>query len=103
MALQQLAQEAAGHVVDADFATASPASRRLLREVAPDTRDEAAIRSQLVALHRRVLTEALDADSPAIDASFALWADAEARSSDPTHAWKVVVAALLQDPRWVLY
>ena len=102
MALQQMSQEAAGFVVEADFAIDS-ASRRLLTEVEANTRDEGAVRGQLASLQRRLLTVDVDAGSPEIDALFGLWSAVVARGDDPAEAWRVVIAALLQDPRMVLY
>ena len=101
MALQRMSEEAAGFVVMTDFG--QPASgRKLLTLVEPSTTDEAAVREQLVALHRRVLTLDVAADGPEVDATYALWASARQRA-DAAEGWRVVISALLQDPRMVLY
>ena len=104
--LAALAEEAAGHVVDTDFA-APAASRRLLDEVEPDTTDEDMIRAQLVALHRRLFGEALEADDVQIDEAYALFEAAltlrSGRPDPAVDAWKVTLTGLLQDPRMLLY
>ena len=102
MALRKLAEEAAGFVVMNDLA-APPEARRLLTEVEATDRDEARVRAQLVALHRRILTLDVEADSAPIDATLALWQGVVDRGGDPAEGWRVVIAALLQDPRMVLY
>ncbi|MFT5457456.1 MAG: hypothetical protein ACI9K2_003950, partial [Myxococcota bacterium] len=75
----------------------------LLAEVGPTTADEVSVRAQLVALHTRILGEALADDAPGIDATLALWQATFDRSGDTETAWKVVVAALLRDPRMMFY
>ncbi len=102
MALKAMAEEAAGYVVLQDFAV-DPAERKLLALVDADTVDEAAVREQLSWLQARILADVVDADSPEVDALFTLWSDANARSGDPGEGWRVVLAALLQDPALVLF
>lgn len=97
LALRNLAREAANFVVDADFALADPANRRLLRSVEVGDTDEAVIREQLVALHQRIFSELVTADAEAIDQSYALFEAALAHSGDGARAWKVTLTALLQD------
>ena len=102
LALQRMSEEAAGYVVLQDFAV--PATeRRLLSLVEADTRDAASVRAQLVDLHRRILTLELEAEAPDVEATWALWDAVERRTGDPREAWRVVLTALLQDPRMVLY
>jgi len=101
LALRQVAQEAAGFVVEDDFGL-SAANRRLLSGVERETTGDAQIREQLVRLHIRLLGEEVDVNSAEIDLSFGLWAGV-AEGSDPVEAWKVTIAALLRDPRSVLY
>jgi hypothetical protein len=102
MALEAMAQEAAGFVVMEDFAR-SAAERRLLGLVEADTADEAAVREQLSFLQARILAEVEAADSPATDALYTLWSDAHARTGDPAEGWRVVLTAMLQDPAMVLF
>ncbi len=102
MALQKLSEEAAGYVVMNDLSV--PAGQRLLlTEVEAGDTDEATVRAQLVALHRRILTLDLAADSDEVDGAYALWQAVVDRSGDPAEGWRVLIAALLQDPRMVLY
>lgn len=100
LVLGRWAAEAAGHVVDGDFATAG--ERRLLQTVEADTIDEERVRAELVRLHLRILGEWVTADDPIVDETWALW-DTARRRHDPTTAWKLVIAALLQDPRMGFY
>lgn len=102
LVLRSLAQLAAGFVVDADFASAA-ADRRLLAMVESNTTDEATIRGQLVALHRRLWGARLATDAIEIDESWTLWTGAHQLSGDPVRAWKITLAAMLQDLRIAYY
>lgn len=97
-----LAEEAASTVVDHDFSNPP----RLLKAVTSDTTDEAAIRSQLVELHRQFYAISLDSDDPEITEAYTLFEAERARQGGPgatATAWKVTIAALLQDPRFLFY
>lgn len=96
----RLASEAADAVVDADLAEPDPARRRLLSALGPDPAE--AIEPQLVALQLAILSEALPPDDVQIQRLEALFHDALARHGDPAAAWKLVITALLTDPRGVL-
>jgi hypothetical protein len=98
LAIAWFAEEAAAFVVDHD-AGAEVGARTLLADGVVSTPD--AVRSQLAALHLAVLGEWVDGAD--LDATVGLWDGAFARSGDATHAWKVVVAAMLQDDRVVTY
>ena len=98
--LRTFAQLAADSVVESDFA-ADAADRRLLGMVEPDTTDEAAIRAQLVDLYLRLYAEGVDADG--VEDTWQLWSAAHDHGSDPKRAWKVVLAAMLQDVRIAYY
>ncbi len=102
LVMGQLAADAAGSVVDSDFARPA-GDRRLLGGVEADTTDEAAIRSQLAALHARILGEIVAADSEEITASFALFTLGQQNAGAPAGGWKLVLTALLQDPRMMFY
>lgn len=95
-----IAREAAGFVVTRDFALPA-GERRLLGDVEPDIRDEAAVRTQLTQLHARILGD-LDPGST-VDDSYALWEAGLAESDDPIAAWKLVITGMLQDPAMVFY
>ena len=104
LVLQSLARQAADRVVTADFETADPGARRLLKLVEPGTSDEAAIRAQLIELHRDLYGESLAADDESIDDSYALFKGALAvASGQGDRAWKITLTALLQDVRIAFY
>ncbi|MEQ1506953.1 MAG: hypothetical protein ABMB14_32295 [Myxococcota bacterium] len=100
LVFQKLAENAAGFVVDRDLAVPA-ADRRLLREVEGDTTDEGAVRAQLAWLHDRLLAEQVDPDGPEVDADLALFE--LGAGGAPAAGWKLVLTALLQDPRMMLY
>lgn len=102
LAMQMAANEAAGWVVPRDFA-APAADRHLLGLVEATTTDEAAVRAQIAWLHKRILGEIAPTDGDVVDATYGLWAAEHTRTGDPIAAWKLVVAALLQDPAMVFY
>jgi hypothetical protein len=102
LVLRSLAQLAAGYVVDADFA-APAGERRLLSLVEPSTVDEASVRAQLVALHRRLWGARVAPDDLEIDDGWTLWSGALDHSGDPTRAWKITLTAMLQDLRIAYY
>ncbi len=97
------AAEAAGFVVDRDFAQADAAQRKLLGLVSPTETGEAAVRAQLAWLHARLYAESVAADSAEVDDSYALFAATLARTGDPSHAWKTTHTAMLQDLRIATY
>lgn len=101
LVLRALAVAAATHVVDHDLAAAA-ADRRLLVASDPAEPSEAAVRTQLVGMHARILGERLAADDPAIDLDLALFTDVAA-ASDVRRAWILTVTALLSDLRAVYY
>lgn len=101
LALRGLAGHAAPFVVAEDFAKAR-GDRRLLTLVDDDTRAEAAVRAQLVAIEARLYGEAHDANDAAIDDAYALFAGALA-TSDVKRAWELTLFALLQDIRVAYY
>lgn len=99
---RRVAAEAAAWAVDHEFLL--PASeRRLLREIELADTSEASVRAQLAALHLRITSEAVAADSPTVDQTYTLWSGALALSDDPARAWTLTLTALLQDARMVFY
>lgn len=96
------ATEAAGAVVDADFAVPA-AERRLLTVVEPDTQDEDVVRGQIAQLHLQLLGEVVEPGDPAVSESLALLAGAFERSGEAPYAWKVLLTAMLQDARFTHY
>lgn len=99
LVLRRLAGEAAGFVVDADFAKPGRATRKLLSKVDATTSAESDIRAQLVDLHVRIFGTVDAAASPEIDQSYSLFAETLAATSSVPHAWKTTLAAMLQDVR----
>jgi hypothetical protein len=102
LVLREFAAEAAHELVESDFGR-PPEQRVLLGEVERTTTREEAVRSQLVQLHRVILGETLHPDSLELVATLGLFTLARGQREDATEAWKVVVAALFQDPLMVLY
>ncbi|MEZ4236664.1 MAG: DUF1549 domain-containing protein [Myxococcota bacterium] len=103
LAMRKLAQEVAGFVVLADSA-ATPDHRRLLTLVDPRTdTDEARIRAQIADLFARVLTDPVPAEGEDVSELYGLWQAATARAGSPQEGWRVVLAALFQDPMLTLY
>jgi hypothetical protein len=101
LVLGDLAARAAGYVVEAD-AVAAPADRRLLG-TSPDDAGEAAVRAELARLHLRLFAETVAPESDEVNESWQLFADALALGGEPRRAWKVVLAAMLQDARIAYY
>ncbi|MCY1005825.1 hypothetical protein OV079_09650 [Nannocystis pusilla] len=99
LVVQALASEAAGYVVDRDFATAEKANRKLLGLVDEDA-ETAAVRAQIAELHARVLGELVAPDSAEVDESFALWS---AVSGVARQRWKILLTAMFQDNRVVFF
>ena len=99
LVLRALAAQAAPYAVNADFAETDASRRWLLRRVEPDTREQSAIRAQLVDLELRFFGQVLAPDSPEIDDVWTLFSSALASSSDVRHAWVTTLYALLQDVR----
>ncbi len=87
-----LAEEAARAVVQGDALGDPPL---LIHGLATDER---AAREQLARLHLAVLAEVVDPRGSQVDSDWALLHGLLERS-DPAHAWTVVLAAFLQDPR----
>jgi len=87
----QLAANAAGYVVERDLA-AAPDARRLLSLADDPT-------AQLVALHGDILGENVEPTGPEVAADLALF---DVASTD-AEGWKLVLTAMLQDPRLLMF
>jgi hypothetical protein len=96
LVLQTLAAEAAAYVVEQDFAAAK-GRRRLLQQIDEHDPSPPAVRAQIVALYERALGERVAADSPEVDAAYALFKRGLAEG--PRRGWTLLIAALLQDPK----
>lgn len=97
--LRAFAEEAAAFVVEADLANPDRSARKLLRDVEPETSDEATLREQVAYLHARVFGQLARTDSDEVSESLALYQGALAASGDPKRAWKTLLVAMLQDVR----
>ena len=97
-----LAADAAGWVVDTDLVRAR-AGRRPPRPGGSDTTDETAIRDQLAWLHARILGRRVDRDGAEVTALHQLFEVGLDSRGDPAGAWKVVLTAMLQDPRMMFW
>jgi hypothetical protein len=102
LALGEVADEAAGFVVANDFGLPA-ASRRLLGAIEATDTDPGRVRAQIAQLYLRITGEAVDPYGPDASLAYTLWNGAFARDDDPREGWRVVISALLQDPRMVLY
>jgi hypothetical protein len=96
LTLQALAGEAAGFVVDRDFAKADKGKRKLLTLVDAQDEGEDLVKQQIAALHARVLGELVDPASPEVQLSYDLWNDA---GLAPAARWKLLLAAMFFDHR----
>jgi hypothetical protein len=102
LVMAQLAENAAGYVVDRDLA--SPADeRKLLLQVDQNELTETTIRAQIAWLHERVLGEIVAPDSAEVDDSYALFELGVGSPASPARGWKLLLTALLQDPRMMFF
>ncbi len=92
LVLNNLAREAAHHEVERALE-----GEGMLLGVGPDTTDEADVRAELVALHRRLHAKDADPDDAAIDDAWTVFDAALTASADPTRAWKTTLTAVLSD------
>jgi hypothetical protein len=100
----ELAEHAADHVVEHDFATVDQSARTLLKNIGEVEVDETLVRAQLADLHLRLFGEAVAPDSSEVGETYALF-DAlyQSSSRDARRAWKGTIAAMLEDLRIVTY
>ena len=100
---KSLASSAADFVVEHD-AGAAAADRTLFTKAAVGSTDEAAIRAQLAYLHARLYGEIVDATSPEVEETFALFTAAKAAANNnQRRAWKLVLVGMLTDVRALTY
>ena len=86
-----------------DAAASERTDRLLLHDAEPDDTEEAAVRSQLAALHLTLLSEVVAQDGAVVDADWQLFTDALAEHHDAQDAGVLVLTVLLQDVRMVFY
>lgn len=98
LVLTNLAREAAHYEVERALEGES-----MLLSVAPDTTDEADVRAELVALHRRLHARDVDPDDAAIDDAWAVFDAALDATGDSTRAWKTTLTAMLSDSSVAFY
>ncbi|MEQ1501502.1 MAG: DUF1585 domain-containing protein [Myxococcota bacterium] len=101
LAIDRITAEAAGYTVLTDLGNPDRASRRLLTEVDGTETSGPAVRAQLAKLHAALLDEPVD--DAELDATVALFDGEIGRSGDPSEAWRLVITALLRDPRLLHY
>jgi len=94
LVMERMAYEAASTVVDSDLAEPDRTRRRLLQGIDEGETDDDAIRAQMVALYLQILGETVSADGPDVDETWLLY---------ELGGWRLVIGALLQDPRMVFY
>lgn len=100
---KSLASSAADFVVEHD-ATAAAGARTLFVKAATGATDEAQIRAQLAYLHARLYGELVDAASPEVDETFALFTAAKtAANNNQRRAWKLTLVGMLTDVRALTY
>lgn len=98
-----LASSAADFVVEHD-ASAPAADRTLFVKAGVGVTDEAQIRAQLAYLHARLYGEIVDAASPEVDETYALFTAAKAAAStNQRRAWKITLVGMLTDVRALTY
>ncbi|NCG17571.1 MAG: hypothetical protein GWP91_00960 [Rhodobacterales bacterium] len=98
----RFAAEDAAFVVDSDLSLVV-SERRLLTKLDGSDWSEAMVRDQLVSLHWQMLGLAVVADDESINEYWALYQDRLSRDSDTAGAWKLIIHALLRDPRVLFY
>jgi hypothetical protein len=104
LVMARVANEAAGFVVQHDFAIADQTQRKLLTKVQATDIDEAVIRAQLAMLHDRILAEPIATNHLELTETWQLFSAALQRhNGDPAMAWTVVISAMLQDVRVMFY
>jgi len=74
-----------------------------LLSLAPEEADEAAVREQLSRLYLRLFAQEHSTDDPEIDLAYQLWRQGSAGGAQPDEGWRVVLTALFQDLRMVMY
>ncbi len=94
--LRTAARDAAGYAVEHDF-TSDPGARKLLTIGDPNDTSEARVREQIVDLYVRLLGQQVAGDSLDVDQTYELFTVALSQAGTPSRAWKIVVAALMQD------
>jgi hypothetical protein len=75
----------------------------LLTALGDDPADPAAVRRQVVDLHKRVYAEVWPDDHPEIAATVSLFDDLHVELGDPYAAWEAVLWAMFQDYKMVTY
>jgi hypothetical protein len=104
--MAELARAAADTAVDHDFDPARTDDARLLGLVTVDDHpddDPALFEAQMAALYERVTGLELSEDSTLPARLVELWSDAYRLEASSEVAWKIVVSAMLRDPRVLFY
>ena len=85
---------AAAFVVEHD-STVPLAQRTLFTEAAVTATDPSVIRAQIAALHARIYGELVAADSPEVEETYQLYAEAFGQTNDRARAWTVTLTFAL--------
>ena len=98
--VEAFAVEAAAYAVDQALINND---RRLFTIVSDENADEAQVRSQLAEFHKRFWGEMVEADSPEVDETFALFTKLYQDSADPRATWILTLSAFMQDTKFLYY
>lgn len=101
LSMAAYAEEAAGYVVDHDFAVPVP-DRILFASIDDAQSDESTIREELVSLHMRIYGAPLESTDEAIDDAYMLWSQVQ-QDFGQTEAWKALLGAMFQSPDILFY
>ena len=99
LVLRALAEYAAEFVVESDFG----GEPRKLLTIEETTTERAQIRTQLATLWLRLYSDRVAAENPELESALTLWDAAFEHSNSTRRAWKVTLAAMLQDVRLAYY
>ncbi len=92
------ARQMAFDAINTDLSRSEP---RLLTIAELDSTDEPTVRAQLAEWHTRFLSMPVEADSPEIDALYALFVAFD--EDTDLHPWPQTLAAVIRHPRMVMY
>ena len=101
LVLAGYAEEAAGFLVDTDFALEAD-DRRLLKQVEETDTAEATVRGQLAQLHGWIFGRVVTSDDTNITDLYELWSTVSS-AANPAEAWKAVLTAMFQAPDAIFY
>jgi hypothetical protein len=98
---KSLAESFAGQMIAKAAQTETDTSSALIQSL--DDTDPLIVKASLVRLVGRLFSKIVDAEHEDVDALWQLYRDALVISDEPSRAWSVVLAAMLQDDRFYHY